>query len=80
MGVTQAPLVDFSRYKNRVRRTRLTRVRGRVTELTGLIVKAAVPGVRVGERVEIETADRTLAAEVVGFRDKEVMLMPFGFL
>lgn len=72
-------VVDFERYKRRVRRTRLTRVRGRVTELTGLIVKAAVPGVKVGERVEILTADRTLQAEVVGFRDKEVMLMPFGF-
>lgn len=71
--------VDFSRYERRVLRTRLTRVRGRVTELTGLIVKAAVPGVRVGEKVEIVTADKTLAAEVVGFRDKEVMLMPFGF-
>ncbi|MEO1230936.1 MAG: type III secretion system ATPase SctN [Myxococcota bacterium] len=72
-------LVDFERYRRRVQTTRLTRVRGRVTELTGLIVKAAVPGVRVGERVEILTSDRTLQAEVVGFRDKEVMLMPFGF-
>jgi type III secretion protein N (ATPase) len=77
--MVQAAVVDFERYKRRVRRTRLTRVRGRVTELTGLIVKAAVPGVRVGEKVEILTSERTLQAEVVGFRDKEVMLMPFGF-
>jgi ATP synthase in type III secretion protein N len=74
-----APVVDFERYARRVHRTRLTRVRGRVTELTGLIVKAAVPGVRIGEMVEIVNPDRTLLAEVVGFRDKEVMLMPFGF-
>ncbi len=71
--------IDFERYKKRVRKTRLTRVRGRVTELTGLIIKAAVPGVRIGEVVEILCPDRTVHAEVVGFKDKEVMLMPFGF-
>ncbi|MEL7371099.1 MAG: type III secretion system ATPase SctN [Myxococcota bacterium] len=77
--MVQAP-INFDRYRQRVLRTKLTRVRGRVTELTGLIVKAAVPGVRIGERVEIMTsAGRSLNAEVVGFRDKEVMLMPFGF-
>ncbi|MCA9553274.1 MAG: type III secretion system ATPase SctN [Myxococcales bacterium] len=76
--MVQAP-IDFDRYKRRVQRTKLTRVRGRVTELTGLIIKAAVPGVRIGEMVEINSADRSLKAEVVGFRDKEVMLMPFGF-
>lgn len=74
-----APLIDFDRYARRIQRTKLSRVRGRVTELTGLIVKAAVPGVRIGEVVEIVNPDRTLKAEVVGFRDKEVMLMPFGF-
>jgi ATP synthase in type III secretion protein N len=72
-------LIDFERYAARVKRTRLTRVRGRVTELTGLIIKAAVPGVRIGEMVEIVNPNSTLIAEVVGFRDKEVMLMPFGF-
>lgn len=71
--------IDFSRYRRRVERTKLTRVCGRVTEMTGLIVKAAVPGVRIGEMVQIANPDRTLSAEVVGFRDKEVMLMPFGF-
>lgn len=71
--------IDFERYKQRIRRTKLTRVRGRVTELTGLIIKAAVPGVRIGEMVEIVNPAGSLKAEVVGFRDKEVMLMPFGF-
>ena len=65
--------IDFSRYAKRVRRTRFTRVRGRVTEMTGLIIKAAVPGVRIGELVEIVNPTHTLQAEVVGFRDKEVM-------
>lgn len=73
-----ANVPDFERYIRRIESKRLTRVRGRVTELTGLIIKAAVPGVRIGECVEIVNRDRSLAAEVVGFRDKEVLLMPMG--
>lgn len=76
--VQAPPPIDFERYARRIRQRKLTRVRGRVTELTGLIIKAAVPGVRIGEMVEIDIGDRGIKAEVVGFRDKEVMLMPFG--
>jgi type III secretion protein N (ATPase) len=75
--MVQAP-ITFERYANRVRSKKLTRIRGRVTELTGLIIKAAVPGVRIGEMVDIDVGDRTISSEVVGFRDKEVMLMPYG--
>ncbi|MCC7380695.1 MAG: type III secretion system ATPase SctN [Deltaproteobacteria bacterium] len=70
--------IDFERYARRVRAKKFRRVRGRVTELAGLMIKAAVPGVRIGEMVEIVSPGRELKAEVVGFRDKEVMLMPMG--
>ena len=73
----QSP-ISFERYIRRMRTRKFTRVRGRVTELTGLIIKGAVPGVRIGEMVHIISQDRTLDAEVVGFRDKEVLLMPMG--
>lgn len=56
------------------------RVSGRVTEVTGLIVRATVPGIRVGEMVFIDAADRRIEAEVVGFRGEEVVLMPLGDL
>ena len=49
---------------------------GRVTEVTGLIVRASVPGVRVGEIVTLEGSG--LSAEVVGFRGDEAVLMPLG--
>jgi type III secretion protein N (ATPase) len=59
---------------------------GRVTEVTGLVVRAAVPGLRVGELVEIAgvashaSGDErgALMAEVVGFRGEEAVLMPLG--
>jgi len=49
---------------------------GRVTEVTGLVVRASVPGVRVGEIVTLEGSG--LEAEVVGFRGDEAVLMPLG--
>lgn len=72
--------IDLSRYHTLVKETQTTRVRGRVTELTGLIIKASVPGVRVGEVVEIRRRKAMVRAEVVGFQGDEVMLMPLGEL
>jgi type III secretion protein N (ATPase) len=56
------------------------RVVGRVTEVTGLVVRAAVPGIRIGEMVRIDAGEVHVQAEVVGFRGDEVVLMPLGEL
>src|SRR5262245_35398043 len=69
----------FARLDNAAR----GRVSGRVTEVTGLVIRASVPGVRVGELVTISGAGRKpdaapLRAEVVGFRGDEIVLMPLG--
>ena len=48
--------IDLSRYYPLLKEAQLVRVRGRVTELTGLVIKASVPGVRVGEVVDIKGA------------------------
>ncbi|HEY0429746.1 MAG TPA: type III secretion system ATPase SctN [Pyrinomonadaceae bacterium] len=55
-------------------------VRGRVTDLIGLLIRANVPGARVGEVCLIRSPHQTgsLKAEVVGFRGSEVVLMPLG--
>src|SRR3712207_780847 len=75
-------VVDLSRYYQMVKEASLVRVRGRVTELTGLVIKAAVPGVRVGEVVMVKPRGRGtgVKAEVVGFQGEQVMLMPLGEL
>jgi type III secretion protein N (ATPase) len=73
--------IDLSRYAKLVKEAQTVRVRGRVTELTGLVIKAAVPGVRVGEVVEIRGQRKSsVKAEVVGFQGDETMLMPLGEL
>ena len=73
--------IDLSRYFDLIKEAQVVRVRGRVTELTGLIIKASVPNVRVGELVLIKSRNRgAVRAEVVGFQGDEVMLMPLGEL
>jgi len=61
------------------------RVAGRVTEVVGLVVRATVPGVRIGDLVTLELGldgapggSSGLQAEVVGFRGDESLLMPLG--
>ncbi len=73
--------IDVKRYSDLIKRAQTVRVRGRVTELTGLVIKAAVPNVRVGDVCEIMgRGNSSLRAEVVGFQGEEVMLMPLGEL
>src|SRR5256885_12504424 len=54
---------------------------GYVTAVTGTIVRAAVPDVRIGEICHIHRPGMgDLDAEVVGFDRQDVLLMPLGRL
>lgn len=71
--------VDLSRHRAALARAEPLRLRGRVTRLTGLVLEAAVAGVRQGEAVEVlSPGRRPLLAEVVGLRDERVVLAPLG--
>jgi type III secretion protein N (ATPase) len=53
--------------------------RGRVTELTGLVIKAALPSARIGDHVRVLRHEMDpLGAEVIGFSKEKVLLMPLG--
>lgn len=73
-------MLDLQPYISAVDWISSVEVRGRVTELTGLLIRAAVPGARIGELCLIHSPHRAkvLRAEVVGFRGSEVLLMPLG--
>ncbi|MEO6774271.1 MAG: FliI/YscN family ATPase [Kofleriaceae bacterium] len=53
---------------------------GRVDEVIGLVVRATVPGAAFGELVRIDSQPRPIAAEVVGFRGEQALLLPLGDL
>ena len=69
--------IDFEKYQNILNSTHLTKDSGKVTEVTGLIIKGYIPGVSVGSICEIKTTavDKPILAEVVGFKDRHVLMM-----
>jgi flagellar protein export ATPase FliI len=75
-------VVDIRRYLDRLERATPVQVRGRVKEVIGLLVKAVVPEAWIGEMCLIQNpgSSAPLKAEVVGFRDGDVLLMPLGEL
>ncbi len=56
----------------------LTSVHGRITEVVGMLIKAIIPRVRMGEVCMIKRDGPPLLAEVVGFTKEEVFLSPLG--
>ena len=67
---------------HRVRETEVIRNHGRVVQLIGLVIESEGPLTGVGEICRIESAgqDGSTLAEVVGFRNHHVLLMPLGEL
>jgi type III secretion protein N (ATPase) len=71
--------LDLERLADTLAGTDAVSVQGRVRSIVGLAIEADVPGVRLGELVEIEREGHApLLAEVVGFRDHGATLLPFG--
>lgn len=56
----------------------LSTVHGRITEVVGMLIKAVVPNVKMGEVCAIKREGAPLLAEVVGFTREEVFLSPLG--
>jgi flagellar protein export ATPase FliI len=76
------PEINFSKYHHILSSISTYNIKGKVTELTGIVVRAVVPGVRMGELCYIVPFhdQAPIKSEVVGFRDQEVLLMPLGEL
>ncbi len=56
----------------------LTTVHGRIIEIVGMLIKAVVPQVKVGDLCLIKREGEPLRAQVVGFTQDEVLLSPLG--
>lgn len=69
---------DFDSLITKLEEVELTTVVGRITEVVGMLIKAVVPNVRIGEVCLIKRQGDPLPAEVVGFTREEVFLSPLG--
>jgi len=81
--MTETDIQPVNRLEHLLRRVETTQVlrnHGRVVQLIGLVIESEGPLVAVGEICRIESArhDGSTLAEVVGFRNHHVLLMPLG--
>ncbi len=70
----------LGRLRQQARQVPLFENRGRVVQLIGLVIESEGPMAALGEVCRIESArqDEPTLAEVVGFRNHHVLLMPLG--
>ncbi|MBE1162740.1 FliI/YscN family ATPase [Dyella sp. 7MK23] len=72
----------LDRYAHALQRRTMVREYGHLLGFNGLVIEASGPDVKIGELCEIDShaQGQPVSAEVVGFRDGKVLLMPFGHL
>lgn len=71
---------NLNKYKNLEEKCYIKKL-GRVVKLVGLTIEALGPNANLNDLCIItskENPNQTVRAEVVGFRDKKVLLMPYG--
>jgi ATP synthase in type III secretion protein N len=69
---------EFDRLIGSIDELQLTTVNGRITETVGMLIKAIVPNVKIGELCLVKREGEPLRCEVVGFTREEVILSPMG--
>lgn len=72
------PNVPFENLLSQLEDLELSTVHGRITEVIGMLIRAIVPQVKMGEVCLIKREGSPLMAEVVGFTRDEVLLSPLG--
>lgn len=72
--------IPFDIYSRKIEQVSTIKQSGRVVQIVGLIVESHGPAVSIGDLCRIESPEtgEKIPAEVVGFRDSRILLMPFG--
>jgi type III secretion protein N (ATPase) len=70
--------MQFGRLLEEIDELQLTTVNGRITEIVGMLIRAIVPDVKIGEVCLVKRVGEPLLTEVVGFTREEVLLSPLG--
>lgn len=72
--------IQLDKYIDVLKQVDLIKYNGRVTQVIGLTIESMGPAVKIGEVCKIDglKAAAPVLAEVVGFKEKQVLLMPLG--
>jgi FliI/YscN family ATPase len=69
-------MIDFDKFHAALQKVDLRQCCGNVVRMAGQTIESAGPRVGMGELCEIHTAGGKVPAEVIGFRDGNVILLP----
>jgi flagellum-specific ATP synthase len=74
--------ISPKRYEDRLHQTMLYDEAGKITKTMGLIYEAYLPGAAIGSICDVvlneqDASEIPVEAEIVGFKDKRVYLMPY---
>ena len=73
------PTSRMDLYKTRIQQVKPIKINGKVTQVIGVTIESQGPAARIGDLCKIvPTIGRSTLAEVVGFRDQRVVLMPLS--
>jgi flagellum-specific ATP synthase len=73
--------LNLGKYRTALAATKPVRLRGKVTQVVGLVIEGYCPDTSVGAICEIKPVEGApIPAEVVGFRNNKTLLMPLGEL
>lgn len=71
--------IDWDKYKRAIGSCQPIRLEGKIVKAVGIVAEANGPGLSVGSLCTIKNSDgHNIQAEVIGFNDKRVIIMPFG--
>ena len=70
--------IELGSLVNRIDDIDLTTNYGYITRVIGLVIESEGPRVSIGEICLIESREKTITTEVVGFDNNRVLLMPIG--
>lgn len=72
-------IIDFKKYNSFINKTDFVKKTGKVNRIVGLVIEGDGPAVSVGSLCTIYPSKRPpIQAQVVGFQDKKILLMPLG--
>ena len=73
-------MIDLSAYARRLDSVRPVVASGKITDVVGLTIEATGPPMQVGDLCYVDSprSEAPIPVEVVGFRQKKLLLMPLG--
>jgi len=73
------PTIKWDKYQEALRSCQPVKMEGKIVKVAGIVAQANGPGMSIGSLCCIKNScGQSMQAEVIGFNDKRVIVMPFG--